>query len=77
MRFEILDAVVDIETFASGRGIRELPRLTRIYGKARWRKRKGFCHVRLEDGSEHWAEVHWYEATGLGRKEMKIKDLLG
>lgn len=76
MIFEILDELVGIETFATRHGIRELRRLTRMYGKGRWRKRKGFCHVRLEDGSEHRAEVHWYEATGIGRRELKVKELL-
>ena len=76
MIFEILDSLVEIETFSTGHGIRELRRLNRMYGKGRWRKRKGFCHVRLEDGSEHRAEVHWYEATGIGRKELKVKELL-
>ena len=76
MLFEILDDFVEIETFATGHGIREILRLNRTYGKGRWRKRKGFCHVRLEDGSECKAEIHWYEATGIGRKELKIKALL-
>ena len=76
MPFEIIDEIVEIETFATGSGIRERSRLNRIYGKGRWRKRKGLCTVRLADGSEHRAEVHWYEATGIGRKELKIKELL-
>ena len=76
MIFEILDEIVEIETFATGGGIRELRRLRRMYGEGRWRKRKGICHVRLEDGSEHRAEVHWYEATGIGRRELKVKELL-
>ena len=76
MHFEILDELQEVETFATGRGIRELPRLNRLYGKGRWRKRKGICTIRLTNGSEHKAEIHWYEATGIGRKEMKIKELL-
>ena len=76
MRFEILGDISDIETFASGSGIRELARLRRIYGRGRWRKRKGIARVRLSDGSIHMAELHWYEATGIGRKEFKIKHLL-
>jgi hypothetical protein len=66
----------DIETFATGAGIREIARLRRIYGRGRWRKRKGIARVRLSDGSIHTAELHWYEATGIGRKEFKIKHLL-
>jgi hypothetical protein len=76
MRFEILDEISDIETFATGSGIREIARLRRIYGRGRWRKRKGIALVRLSDGSTRVAELHWYEATGIGRKEFKIKHLL-
>ncbi|MBV9286325.1 MAG: hypothetical protein JO288_00640 [Hyphomicrobiales bacterium] len=76
MRFEILGEIADVETFASGSGIREIARLRRIYGQGRWRKRKGVARVRLSDGSVHMAEVHWYEAAGIGRKEFKIKHLL-
>jgi len=76
MRFEILGDISDIETFATGSGIREIARLRRIYGRGRWRKRKGIARVRLSDGSLRTAELHWYEATGIGRKEFKIKQLL-
>jgi hypothetical protein len=76
MRFEILSEITDVETFATGAGIREIARLRRIYGRGRWRKRKGTAHVRLPDGSIHIAEIHWYEASGIGRKELKIKRLL-
>jgi len=75
--FEIISEITGVETFASGRGIRELGRLNRIYGRARWRKRKGVATVRLPDGVERRAELHWYEATGIGRKEFKIKRFLG
>lgn len=76
MHFEILGEIASIETFASGSGIRELARLRKVYGRGRWRKRKGIAHVRLADGSVHLAEVHWYEAAGVGSKEFKIKRLL-
>jgi hypothetical protein len=76
MHFEILGEISDIETFATASGIREVARLRRIYGRGRWRKRKGVARVRLSDGSIHMAEVHWYEATGIGRREYKIKHLL-
>jgi len=76
MRFEILGTLSEVETFASGSGIREIARLRRIYGRGRWRKRKGIARVRLMDGSIHLAEIHWYEASGIGRKEFKIKRLL-
>ena len=58
MRFEILGEISDIETFATGSGIREIARLRRIYGRGRWRKRKGVARVRLSDGSIHLAELH-------------------
>ena len=73
MDFEILDPVSDAETIAVGSRIREIRRLQRIYGRGRWRKRKGIARVRLEDGSIRRAELHWYEATGIGRHEYKIK----
>lgn len=76
MHFQILGQILDIETFATGSGIREIARLRRTYGRARWRKRKGTARVRLADGSVHMAEIHWYEAAGIGRKEFKIKHLL-
>ena len=76
MRFEILGEISEIETFATGSGIREIARLRRIYGRGRWRKRKGIARVRLSNGAVHLAEVHWYQATGIGRKEFKIKNLL-
>jgi len=76
MRFEILGEISDIETFAAGSAIREIARLRRTYGRGRWRKRKGVARVRLSDGTIHLAEVHWYEATAIGRKEFKIKHLL-
>ena len=73
MSFEIVGPLRDIETFATGREIRELGRLRRLYGKGRWRKRKALTTVRLADGSVLPAEVHWYEAAGIGKKEFKIK----
>ena len=76
MHFEILGEISDVETFATGSSIREITRLRRVYGRGRWRKRKGIARVRLIDGSIHVAEIHWYEASGIGRKEFKIKHLL-
>lgn len=73
MDFEILGEITDQETFARGAGIRELPRLLKIHGRGEWRKRKGFASVRLSDGSIRQAEVHWYEANGIGKREFKIK----
>ena len=73
MYFEVLGEITDVETFATGSAIRELPRLRKLYGRGRWRKRKGIARIRLEDGEELLAEVHWYEAHGIGRKEFRIK----
>jgi hypothetical protein len=64
MRFEILGGISGIETFATGSGIREIARLRRIYGRGRWRKRKGTARIRLSDGSIQMAELHWYEGSG-------------
>jgi hypothetical protein len=76
MQFEIVGEISQIETFATGSGIREIARLRKTYGRGRWRKRKGIARVRFADGTLHVAEVHWYEAAGIGRKEFKIKHLL-
>jgi hypothetical protein len=76
MSFEIIGAIVDVETIATGRAIRELPRLQKAYGRARWRKRKGVGKVRLPNGNVHTAEILWYEAHGIGGKEHKIKRVL-
>jgi hypothetical protein len=77
MRVEIVGSISRIETIAIGRRIRELPRLQRVYGPGRWRKLKGIARVRVEGGRQFAAEVHWYEAAGVGRKEFKIKRILG
>jgi hypothetical protein len=76
MHFEILGDISQTETIASGRGIREITRLRRLYGRGRWRKRKGIAQIRIADGSVHLAEIHWYEVAGIGRKEFKIKNFL-
>ena len=68
--------ISDIEVIATGAGIRELRRLQRIYGLTRWRKLKGKAFVELEDGTVGYAEVHWFEGHGHGRKELKIKRFL-
>ena len=76
MDFEIIGEITEIETFASGSGIRELPRLNKFYGKAKWRKRKGNANIKLSNGITRFAEIHWYEASGIGKKEFKIKRFL-
>jgi hypothetical protein len=76
MRFEIIGEITDIEIIAVGGHIRILHLLRRRYGAARWRKLKGTASVRLANGSVHLAEVHWFEAHGIGKQKMRIKRLL-
>jgi hypothetical protein len=71
--FKLVGEIVNVETIASGRGDRDRARLRRQYGAGRWRKLKGVASVRLLDGTIRLAEVHWYEAHGLGRREFKLK----
>jgi hypothetical protein len=40
------------------------------------RKRKGVAEIELASGEIVSAELHWYEATGIGRREFNIKRLL-
>ena len=76
MYFEVLGDIENIERIATGVSIREIRRLRRQYGPGRWRKLKGVANVRLRDGRMKRAEVHWYEAHGIGKKKMKIKRYL-
>ncbi|MGD0824699.1 MAG: hypothetical protein ABR908_08970 [Terriglobales bacterium] len=76
MFFKIIGRISDVETIASGTGIRERRRLRKTYGGKRWRKLKGIAAVELVDGTMCHAEVHWYEAHGTGAKEFKIKRIL-
>ena len=76
MYFELVGEITDTETIASGRGIRDLARLRKRYGAGRWRKVKGTASVRIAGGRIRRAEVHWYEAHGIGRVRMKIKMFL-
>jgi len=73
---KLVGAISGIALIAAGRKIRELERLRRVYGPGRWRKLKGNARVRLPDGSVTMAEVHWYEAHGVGRREIKVKRIL-
>ena len=73
MDFEAIGDIIGIETIATGSGIRELGRLRKRHGRGRWRKRKGFAEIRLPSSEIVRAELHWYEATGIGKREMKIK----
>ncbi len=73
MDFEIVGEITSIETIASGSGVRVRARLRRQYGQGRWRKRKGVMRVRLVDSTLRLAEIHCYEAHGIGRRECKLK----
>lgn len=76
MYFEILGEIRSIETIAIGSGIREIARLRKLYGRGHWRKRKGIAEVRLRNGQVVTAELHWYDAGSIGKREFKIKRLL-
>ena len=76
MWFRVVAEVEAVEPIASGRSVRERMRLRRAYGGRRWRKLKGIAVVELEGGEIRRAEVHWYEAHGVGQREMKIKRFL-
>ena len=70
---QLLSPITQIETIAVGHGIRDLRRLIKSYGFGRWRKRKGIATVEMKNGEIHRAEIHWYEANGIGRREVKVK----
>ena len=76
IEFEILSGIEDIETIATGRGVYIRRYLERTYGKGRWRKIKGIATVQLTDGTICEAEIHWFEAHGIGRKDFKIKRVI-
>lgn len=73
MDFEIASEISNIETIAVGTGVRDRARLRKQHGKGRWRKLKGTAYVRLVSGRIRLAEIHWYEAHGIGKKEFKLK----
>jgi hypothetical protein len=76
MHFEIIGDITDIELIVTGPSIRILPLLRRRYGRGRWRKLKGKALVRLADGTVRHAELHWFEAHGIGKRKMRIKRFL-
>jgi len=76
MYFEIVGEITDIQTIAVGTAIRDVARLQESHGVGRWRKLKGVATVQLVNGNVRLAEVHWYEATGIGKKRLKIKRFL-
>ncbi|OFV98609.1 MAG: hypothetical protein A3H28_06055 [Acidobacteria bacterium RIFCSPLOWO2_02_FULL_61_28] len=76
MKFEVIGPITDIEAIAAGPSIRMLPVLRKRYGKGRWRKLKGMATVRLADATVRVAELHWFEAHGIGRRKLRIKRFL-
>ncbi|MFH0844355.1 MAG: hypothetical protein V1930_02695 [Pseudomonadota bacterium] len=76
MNFDIIDEIKEIETIVKGSGIRDIDRLNKIYGRGNWRKMKGIARIRLITGRIRLAELHWYEAHGMGKKEIKRKRYL-
>lgn len=73
MKFDIVSQIEDIEIIAVGTNIRDLAYLQKVYGRGRWRKLKGKAQVKLPNGRMRRVELHWYEAHGIGRKDIKIK----
>jgi hypothetical protein len=73
MDFKIIGTITDVNVIAVGPSVRDRKRLRRSYGRGRWRKLKGIATVELEDSSVRVAEVHWYEAHGIGKKEFRLK----
>ena len=73
MHFEIIGDITDIEPIAVGSAIREVARLRKQYGRGRWRKLKGIALISLANGRVRRAELHWYEAHGIGKREIKRK----
>ena len=76
MDFELAGAITNIKTIAINLSIRDRRRLWRWYGKGRWRKLKGEAMVRLPSGNLRYAEIHWYEAHGIGKREFKVTKFL-
>jgi hypothetical protein len=76
MNFEIIGEIEHVEVIATGKSIRDRTRLNKVYGPARWRKLKGVARVRLQSGRIRLAELHWYEAHGIGKKDIKRKRYL-
>jgi hypothetical protein len=76
MPFTIIGRISHVEMIASGKGIRERKRLRKLYGPDRWRKVKGTAAIELADGTICQAELHWYEAHGIGARELRIKRIL-
>lgn len=75
-KFKVIGSISNVETFAVSHSIRDLTRLNRMYGRGRWRKRKGVATIELSNGNIRLAELHWYEAHSIGKREMRRKRFL-
>jgi len=73
VKFDVISPIFNIEMIAEGSNIRVLPQLCKLYGKGRWRKLKGVATIRLQNGALRRVELHWYEAHGIGKRDIKIK----
>ena len=73
MDFDIIGKIQEIKTIAKGSGIREINRLRKSYGPGNWNKMKGIAQIKLSSGKIRLVELHWYEAHGIGKKEIKRK----
>jgi hypothetical protein len=76
LTFEVIGEIEEIETIAAGASLKVRSLLRKMYGRGRWRKRKGIGTVRLPNGNIRRVELHWYEAHGIGRRDVKIKNYL-
>lgn len=76
MKFEVVGEITAVEVIARGPGVRMLSYLRKAYGRARWRKSKGVATMRLPNGTLRTVELHWYEAHGIGKRDVKIKRYL-
>ena len=76
MEFEIIGPIRSVQTIARNKRIRDIKRLRKQFGPGRWRKMKGIADIRIGDGTIRLAEVHWYEAHGVGRRKLKLKRFL-
>lgn len=76
MKFEVAGPITEIEVIAAGPGIRVVSYLRKRYGRGRWRKLRGIATIRLPNGAQRRVELHWYEAHGIGKRDLKIKRYL-
>lgn len=76
MKFDLIGTITQVETIAAGMSVKVRTFLRKTYGRGRWRKMKGIATVRLPNGNLRRVELHWYEAHGIGKRDLKIKEYL-